>query len=200
MRAGRVAGLVAEAQSALAAGKLKEAGALFEDALALDPDDTTARKGRAIAATTLLGQTRTFVPDLASSEGAEGRLKQMAGFDDVEETDVRRAVKVPGRAELDGTPAHIKPGEPYKVEIYLRNLSTKKKKNINVANVGVKRIVNDKETKVEVDWKAVEVQPRQRILVATVTGAWEDDVSSWILDVKLLSDGNDIYENRLVWK
>ncbi|HET7293396.1 MAG TPA: tetratricopeptide repeat protein [Vicinamibacteria bacterium] len=200
LRAARVGGIVAAARAALAAGKLEDARTLFDDALALDPNDTAAKKGKALVTTTLLGQTRTFVPDLASSEGAEGRLKSMAGFDDVEERDVRRAAKVPGRAELDGTPAHIKPGESYKVEIYLRNLSTKKKSSIKLENVGVNRIVNEKATKVAVEWTPVEVQAKQRVLVATVTGAWEDDVSSWVLDVKMLSQGNDIYENRLVWK
>lgn len=197
----RVAGIVAEAQAALAGGELKEAGSLFDDALALDPDNTAATKGKAFVATTLRGQTRTFIPDLASSEGAEGRLKKMQGFDDVEESDVRRAVKVPGRAELDSAPAHIKPADPYKVEIYIKNLSTKKKKNIKISNVSVKRIVNGKEFKVAVDWNPVEVQPKQRALVATVTGTWEDDVSSWILEVKLLAaETSDIYENRVVWK
>lgn len=197
----RVTAILSSAQAALASGNLKEAGALFDDALALDPDNGQARKGRAFVSTSLLGQTRAFVPDLASSEGAEGRIKKMEGFDDVEESNVRRAVKVPGRAELDSTPVHIKPGDPYKVEIYIKNLSVKKKKDIKISNVSVKRIVNDKEVKVPVDWKGVTVSPKQRALVATVTGNWEDDVSSWVLDVKLLADEtNDIYENRLVWK
>lgn len=197
----RVASILTTGQAALAAGDLKEAGTLFDDALALDPENPAAKRGKALVRTTLLGQARTFVPDLASSEGAEGRIKQMAGFDDVEERDVRRAVKVPGRAELDSSPAHIKPGEPYKVDIFIRNLSTKKKKSIKISNVSVKRIVNDKETRLAVDWKPALVEPKQRALVASVTGTWEDDVSSWVLDVKLLAEEtNDIYENRVVWK
>jgi hypothetical protein len=197
----RVASILTSAQAALSAGKLKEAAVLFDDALALDPDNAAARKGKAFVSTTLLGQVRSFVPDLASSEGAEGKLKKMEGFDDVEERDVRRAVKVPGRAELDSSPAHIKPGEPYKVDIFIRNLSTKKKKNIKISNINVKRIVNEKEVRVPVEWKAAMVEPRQRAHVATVTGNWEDDVSSWILEVKLLAEEtNDIYENRVVWK
>lgn len=197
----RVAAILTSAKAAQAAGDLKEAATLFDDALALDPDNAPAKKGKAFVSTTLLGQTRTFVPDLASSEGAEGRIKKMTGFDDVEESNVRRAVKVPGRAELDSSPAHIKPGEPYKIDIFIKNLSTKKKKNIKISNVSVKRIVNDKEVKLSVDWKPALVEPKQRALVATVTGTWEDDVSSWVLDVKLLAaETDDIYENRVVWK
>ena len=45
-----------------------------------------------------------------------------------------------------------------------------------------------------------EVPAKARVLVATVTGPWEDEVSSWILDVQVLSEGGDIYQNRLVWK
>ena len=195
----RVAALVADAEGKLAEGKLREAGALFDDALALDPDNARARKGKARVATTTLGLTRTLVPDLASSEGAEGKIKQIDGFDDVEELNVKRAVRIPGRAELDATTAHLKPGDSYTVSIFVRNQS-KKKKNIKIANVNVHRIVNDKDSVVAVAWSPIEVLPKQRGLVATLSGPWEDAVSSWILSVKLLSENGDIYENRLVWK
>lgn len=195
-----VASLVADGESAFSQGKLDEAGSRFADALALDPDNPGARKGKARAATTRLGLTRTLVPDLASSEGAEGKIKQMDGFEDVEELNVKRAVRVPGRAELDSSTGHLKPGDSYTVSIYLRNQSKKKKRNIKISNVNVHRIVNDKDSTVTLAWNPVEVLPNQRGLVATLTAPWEDDVSSWILSVRLLSESGDIYENRLVWK
>lgn len=196
----RVESLTSDAERALAEGKLREAGTFFGDALALDPDNARALKGKARVATTTLGLTRTLVPEIASSEGVEGRLKQMDGFDSVEESNVRRAARVPGRTELDTTTGHLKPGDAYTVSIYLRNQSTKKKKNIKVSNVNVHRIVNDKDSVITVAWTPIEVQPKERGLVATVTGTWEDDVSSWVLNVRLLSEGGDIYENELVWK
>jgi hypothetical protein len=198
----RMAALVSEGETAYSEGKLAEAATAFAAALAMDPSDERAKKGKARTATAQRGAQRTFVPDLSSSEGAEGRLKSMQGFDDVEESNVRRAVKVPGRAEIDTTASHVKPGDPVKVDIFIRNLSVKKKKNIKIANVRVSRIVNDKETLLKVDWKPVEVQPKQRLAVASVmAGNFDDDVSSWVLDVKLMADEtNDIYENRLVWK
>jgi hypothetical protein len=196
----KVAAAVAAGDAAFAAGRLADAASAYGEALTLDPASSAAKRGRARTETTRLGQTRTFVPDLASSEGAEGKITKMDGFDSVAELNVKRAVKVLGRAELDGTPAHIKPGENYTVEIYLRNQDLKKKKSIKVANVNIHRIVNNKDSLVTVDWKPVDTRPKDRALVATVTGPWEDDVSSWILSVKLLSEGGDIYENRLVWK
>jgi hypothetical protein len=196
----RVARLVGEGDAALAAGTLAEATRAFDEALGLDPSSAPARSGKARTETTRLGQARTFVPDLASSEGAEGKITQMAGFENVADLNVRRAVKVPGRAELDGTPAHLKPGDSYTVKIYLRNQDLKKKKSIRISNVNIRRIVNKKDSVVTVDWTPVDTRPKDRALVATVTGTWEDDVSSWVLGVKLLSDGGDIYENRLVWK
>ncbi len=195
-----VASHVAEGETAFSQGKLDEAGSRFADALALDPGNPGARKGKARVATTRLGLTRTLVPDLASSEGAEGKIKQMDGFEDVEELNVKRAVRVPGRAELDGSTGHLKPGDSYSVDIYLRNQSKKKKRSIKISNVNVHRIVNDKDSLVTLAWNPLEVLPHQRGLVATLTGPWEDDVSSWILSVRLLSESGDIYENRLVWK
>lgn len=196
----RVAALVADGDAALAAGTLAEATRAYGEALGLDPSSAPARKGKARAETTRLGQSRSFVPDLASSEGAEGKITQMAGFENVADLNVRRAVKVPGRAELDGTPAHLKPGDTYTVSIFLRNQDLKKKKNIKISNVNIHRIVNNKDSLVTVNWTPVDTRPKDRALVATVTGPWEDDVQSWVLSVKLLSEGGDIYENRLVWK
>jgi hypothetical protein len=195
-----VAALVTSGELALAEGRLADAARGFADALALDPTDARARRGQARAATTRLGLTRTLVPDLASSEGAEGRLKTLDGFDDVEKMDVRRAVKVPGRAELVGAPGRLKPGDAYTVDIYLRNEDRKKKRRIRIANVSVRRIVNGRDSAVTVAWRPLEVKANERALVASLSGAWEDDVSSWILAVRVLSDGGDVYENRLEWR
>jgi hypothetical protein len=196
----RVSALVSGGERALAEGRLADAAQGFAAALALDPADAGARRGQARATTTRLGLTRTLVPDLASSEGAEGRLKTLEGFDDVEKMDVRRAVKVPGRAELVGSPARLKPGDAYTVDLYLRNQDRKKKRKIRIVNVSVHRIVNGKDQAVAVAWKPLEVKANERALVASLSDAWEDDVSSWVLAVKVLSDGGDIYENRLEWK
>ena len=84
----------------------------------------------------------------------------MDGFEDVEELNVKRAVRVPGRTELDSATHHLKPGDDYTVSIYLRNQSKKKKNNIKISNVNVHRIVNDKDSvvsgRVETDRGAAE--------------------------------------------
>ena len=196
----RVSALVNDGERALAEGRVAEAAQRFADALALDPDDAGARHGRARAATTRLGLTRTLVPDLPSSEGAEGRLKTLDGFDDVEEMNVRRAARVLGRAELDGAPGRLKPGDAYTINIYLRNQDRKKKRKIRIVDVSVRRIVNDKNSTVVVAWNPLELKANERKLVASLSGHWEDDVSSWTLAVRVLSGGGDAYENRLVWK
>jgi hypothetical protein len=195
----RVARLIQEGETAFAQGQLADAERVFGEALALDAGSAPARKGKARAVTTRLGLTRTLVPDIASSEGAEGRVKEMEGFDEVEDMNVRRAVRIPGRTELDTAKKNLKPGDPYTVSIYLRNQS-KKKRVIQVANVNVRRFVNDKESVVTIPWNKVAVPNKQRLLVGTFSGTWDDDVTSFILDVRLLSEGGDIYQNRLVWK
>jgi hypothetical protein len=144
--------LVSEGELALGQGKVAEADTLFEEALTLDATSSGARRGKVRAATTRLGLTRSLVPEVASSEGAEGRLKELDGFDDVEEMNVKRAVRVPGRTELDAARGRLKPGDTYRVDIYLRNTSRKRKKNIKLENVNIRRFVNDKESLVEVPW------------------------------------------------
>jgi hypothetical protein len=196
----RVSALVADGEGALAGGRLAEAAERFGAALALDPGDAGARKGQARVATTQLGLTRTFVPELPSAEGGEGKVKALEGFDDLEGMDVRRAVKVPARAELEGGPSRVKPGDSYTVRIYLRNQDAKKKQKLRIVNVNVQRVVNGKASRVAVDWKPLEVKHRERPLLASLSDRWEDDVTSWQLVVKVYAEGGDSYENRLVWK
>ena len=195
----RVAALVGEAEGALAQGKASEAVSLFAEALALDPGNPQARKGRARAATTSLGLTRTFVPDISSAEGAEGSVKEMDDFE-VEDLDVKRAVHIPGRTEIEGSPACVKPGDTYTIKIYLRNQAKKKKRIIKISELSVHRVVNGTDTALPLSPTVREVPAKGRALVATLTGSWEDDVSSWALDVRVLSEGADVYQNRLVWK
>jgi hypothetical protein len=195
-----VSGLVAEGERELAGGRLAEAEERFAAASALDPGDAGARRGKARLTTTRLGLTRTFVPELPSSEGVEGRITKLEGFDDVEGMNVKRAVKVPGRAELEGAPSHLKPGDAYTVHIYLRNQDLKKKRKIRISNVSVQRVVNGQGSTIAVAWKPLELKPRERGLVGSLSGRWEDDVSSWALAVRVISDAGDVYENRLAWK
>ena len=195
----RVAALVGEAEGALAQGKLTEATSLFGEALTLDPGNSRARSGRARAATTSLGLKRTFVPDVSSAEGAEGKVKEMDDFD-IDDLDVKRAAHIPGRTEIEGAPARVKPGDTYTVKIYVRNQSKKKKRIIKINELNVHRVVNGTDVTVPASPSVREVPAKARVLVATLTGPWEDDVASWVLDVRVLTEGGDVYQNRLVWK
>jgi hypothetical protein len=118
----------------------------------------------------------------------------------VDDLDVRRAAHIPGRTEIEATPARIKPGDPYKVQIYLRNQSKKKKRIIKINELSIHRVVNGRDTVLPTPPSVREVPAKQRLLVATITGPWEDEVASWILEVQVLSEGGDVYQNRLVWK
>lgn len=195
----RVATLVGEGERALLEGRLAEATERFDEALTLDPGDARARAGKARAATTALGLKRTFVPDISSADGAEGRVKEMDDFD-VDDLDVRRAAHIPGSTEIEATPARIKPGDTYKVQVYLRNRSKKKKRIINITDLKIHRVVNGRAHPLPASLMAREVPAKQRALVATLTGPWEDEVTSWVLDVQVFSEGGDVYQNRLVWK
>jgi hypothetical protein len=122
------------------------------------------------------------------------------GFKELDGMDVRKAVKVPGRAELEWTPEHVKPGDSYTVRVYLRNQDAKKKQKLKVVHVKAVKVVNGQQSAVEVSWKPLEVKLRERPLVATLSDRWGDDVTSWSLVVKVFVEGGDAYENRLVWK
>jgi hypothetical protein len=143
---------------------------------------------------------RSFVPDLPSAEAAEGRVESVPGFKELEGMDVRKAVKVPGRAELEAAPERVKPGDSYTVRVYLRNQDARKKKKLRIVHVSARKTVNGQDSAVAVSWKRLEVKHRERPLVASLSDRWGDDVASWSLVVKVFVEGGDVYENRLVWK
>jgi len=196
----RVDKLVGEGEGALMENRLTDAIARFEEALALDPGNARARTGKARTATTSLGLKRRFVPDIPSADGVEGRVKEMDGFDIDNDLDVRRAARIPGSTEIEAAPLRMKPGETYKVQIYLRNQSRKKKRVIKITDLQIHRIVNGRASTLAASPAVREVPPKARLLVASIAGPWEDEVASWILDVQVLSEGGDVYQNRLVWK
>jgi len=199
--AAQVAALIAQGEAAAHAQRYPEAERLFDEVLKLDPGNPKAQAARARAVSAELAQKRSLVPEIPSAEGAEGRVKQIDDFE-VDDLDVRRAARVPGLTELEGTPAHVKPGEPFVVKIYLRNRSKKKKRPILVKELNVHRIVNEVETRLPLEPAVAQVapNPKQRALLATVEGVWPDDITSWVLDVRVLSESGDIYDNRLIWK
>jgi hypothetical protein len=167
---------VAEGERALAEGKLAEADERFGAVLAIAPAEARASVGKARVATTRLGLARTFVPDLPSSEAEEGPVKSVPGFKDLQGMDVRKAVKVPGRAELEAAPERVKPGDSYTVRVYLRNQDAKKK--LRVVHVKARNTVNGQDSAVEVSWKPLEIKHRERPLVASLSGRWGNDVTS----------------------
>lgn len=168
----RIAALVAEGERALDEGKLTEADERFGLVLALAPAEARGRVGKARVATTRLGLARTFVPDLPSSEAEQGRVESVPGFKDLEGMDVRKAVKVPGRAELEAAPERVKPGDSYTVRVYLRNQDTKKKQKLRIVHVKARNTVNGQDSAVEVSWKPLEVKHRERPLIASLSGRW----------------------------
>ena len=196
----RIAALVAEGERALDEGKLTEADERFGAVLSVAPAEARASVGKARVATTRLGLARTFVADLPNAEAEEGPVKSVPGFKELDGMEVRKAVKVPGRAELEATPERVKPGDSYTVRVYLRNQDAKKKQKLRIVHVKARNTVNGQDSKVEVSWKPLEVKQRERPLVASLSGRWGDNVMSWSVVVKVFAEGGDVYENRLVWK
>jgi hypothetical protein len=196
--AARVASLLVEAEAALGQQRWAQAESTFGQALQLDPGSARAKAGRDQARGMILGLSRSFVNDLpnAESEYAPGKP---AGFDDVEELDVKKAAQIPGRAEIEVAPARVKPGDPYTVKLYLRNTS-RKKRTIKIKTLNLTRSVNGQASPVAAASAVVEVKQKQRALLASLTGAWEPGVEDWELEVRVLSERGDVYQNRVVWK
>jgi hypothetical protein len=194
----RLESLITQGEAALGRQGWEQAEGLFGQALLLDPGNARARAGRNQARGVLLGQRRSFVNDLpnAESENAPGKPE---GFDDVEDLDVKKAAQIPGRAEIEVGPARVKPGDPYTVKLFLRNTS-RKKKTIKIRALNLTRSVNGQPAPVTALPAVTEVKRKERALLAVLSGSWEPGIEDWELEVRVVSDRGDVYQNRVVWK
>jgi hypothetical protein len=192
----RVAALMSQAEQAVGLGEYEAAANFFEQVLELDPQNTRARVGHTGALTIAASLRRYFMPGVATAENVKTAPGKISGFDsgDVE---VKRAPEVPGRIEFDVIPPHVKPGDHYNIRIYLLNTG---KKGIKVKTMNVSRVANGVRTTTTVASRAGEIAKGERGLVETLPGVWTEDAASWSLEVSVVSQKGDTYQNRLTWK
>ncbi len=194
----RVAALMGQAEQAVNAGEYEAAAGFFEQVLQLDAQNTKARVGYTGALTIAASLKKSFNPGVSSAESAKSSSGpgKISGFD-AGDVEVKRAPEVPGRVEFEVDPPHVKPGDHYNVKVYLVNTG---KKGIKIKSMNVTRVANGSRTSTTVASRAAEIGKGERTLVETLPGVWTEDASSWSLEVAVVSQKSDTYQNRLTWK
>ncbi|MBI3932292.1 MAG: hypothetical protein HY317_02660 [Acidobacteria bacterium] len=192
----QTAALLAQAQSALADQRYDAAVALFDEILKADPQDQAARHGRAVAQATGAALKRTFVAGVTSAESAKGNPAKVKGFDSGE-VQVKRAAEVSGRIEFDVNPTRVKAGDSFSVKVFLLNTG---KKDIKINALNVTRVVNGKRSGGPATPRDREIEPRERALLEVLDGRWAPDTNAWALEVQVMSQRGDTYQNHFAWK
>ncbi len=202
-----------DAGTALQAKQYEAAIAAYDRALQLEPGNAAAQTGRAaaIGAKSLAdaaasgarsgGPVKSFVQGRTEAKAAASR--GMAGFDETAGVTVHQgtsAVGLPGTIVFEATPQVPKPGEGFKVSVYLSNEGAQP---IPLApTITVSTTLDGRLQRGPIAPSTATVAPGQRGLVyQTPSGmVWKDNTQSWVMEVLVTTQRNETYRNTLTWK
>jgi IPT/TIG domain-containing protein len=192
----RLVDLLAEAATAESGRRYDEAAALYEKALALEPQNVrtqAALKSAQVAAASL---RKAFV---AGKTVVEGPVMNRGNFKDFDTREVamHKAPEVHARIDFDVAPRQLMAGDPFAVKVYLQNEGTKP---IRIADLKVTTTVNGNATASASSARPGDIAPKARILLQESQGVWKEGTTSWFLDVLVSSAKGDSYRNQLAWK
>jgi hypothetical protein len=192
----RAADLLAEGATAESSRRFDDAAALYEKALAMEPQNAKAQAALKAAMISAAALKRAFQPNRTVVEGPEVPSASFKDFD-TREVAMHKAPEVPGRLDFEVAPAHVLAGDAYSIRVYLQNQGTKP---IKVASLKVTTTTNAATAGGPLPVKSMEVAPKGRVLLHDAQGVWNDGVTSWVLDTQVVSARGDSYRSQVVWK
>jgi hypothetical protein len=195
-QAQQVATLTQQGDSALAARQYDAAIGHYDQVLRLEPGNARASEARTRAIAARDAAKRTFVSGRTNVQAAKAEKGGVSGFD-TDDVSVAKAPDFTGRLEFEMSPTSAKPGDAYVLKIYLVNEG---KKSIKITGVNITRTVNGTASGQPVAPSSREAQPRQRVLLAELPGAWPENVNSWSTEVVMTANKGDSLTNRLTWR
>jgi hypothetical protein len=170
--------------------------ALYEKALAVEPQNAKAQSALKAAQASAAALKKTFQTNRTVVEGPEVPSASFKDFD-TREVAMHKAPEVPGRLDFEVAPAHVLAGDAYSIKVYLQNQGTKP---IKVASLKVTTTTNAATAGGRLPAKAIEVAPKGRVLLHEAQGVWLEGVTSWVLETQVVSGRGDSYRSQVVWK
>jgi serine/threonine protein kinase len=208
-RTAQLNALFARADDALLARNYDAAIAAYDEALALDAQNAQARQGRsnAIQARTLATAAavptgRAFVSGKTKATSAETKAAAAGpeGFETGGEVAVKSGTQVallPGKVVFDVDPERVKPGDSYKVRIYLLNEGNAP---IQVQGLSIATTINGRSVRGPVPPSVKDVAPRQRALLREVSDLWKEETSAWSMEATVRTTRGEVYSNQVTWQ
>jgi hypothetical protein len=143
---------------------------------------------------------RTFTSGKTEAKGTE--QGGLAGFEDSAGVDVKKgtqAAELPGKIVFEASPAAPKPGERFKVSVFLSNEGSQA---IQLAALTVATVLDGKRQKGDVPLSVTTVAPGQRAPVFQTPGeqVWKEGTQSWTMEIVLRTAKGETYRNALSWK
>jgi tetratricopeptide (TPR) repeat protein len=211
-RATQINGLLNEASAALERKQYEASLAAYNRVIELDPGNTVAQTGKSNALTLKGvaeagasggrpgGAVHSFVPGKTEAKGTE--QGGLVGFEDSAGVDVKKgtqAAELPGRIVFEASPASPKPGERFKVSVFLSNEGPQA---IQLATMTVATILDGKRQSGPIPLSVTTVAPGQRAPVFQTPGeqVWKEGTQSWTMEIVLRTAKGDTYRNTLSWK
>jgi serine/threonine-protein kinase len=209
-RVAQLNALFARADDALIARNYDGAIAAYDEALAIDAQNAQALQGRrtAIQARTLAAAAaavpagKTFVSGRTKATSAETKAASAGpeGFETGGDTVVKsgsQAALLPGKVVFDVDPERVRPGDPYKIRIYLLNEGNAP---IQVQGLSIATTINGKSVRGAVTPLVKDVAPRQRALVREVSDLWKEETSAWSMEATVRTTRGEVYSNQVTWQ
>jgi tRNA A-37 threonylcarbamoyl transferase component Bud32/tetratricopeptide (TPR) repeat protein len=210
-RTAQVNAALNQAATALQSKQYEAAIAAYDQVLALDPGNTAAANGKqaAIGAKAIAdaaasgpkpGTGRSFVPGRTEAKGSE--QGGLVGFEDSAGVDVKRgttAADLPGKLVFDAVPAAPKPGERFRVSVFLSNEGSQA---IQLATMQITTTTDGRPQRGAVPPATTTVAPGQRALVYQTPAEmlWREGTQSWTMEIVLKTAKGETYRNTLAWK
>jgi tRNA A-37 threonylcarbamoyl transferase component Bud32 len=201
-----------QANAAMAAKQYEAAIAFYNRILETDPNNQAALIGKtgAIGAKSQAdaaasgprpsGAVRSFVFGKTEAKGTE--QGGLVGFEDSAGVDVKKgtqAAELPGKIVFEASPAAPKPGERFKVSVFLSNEGSQA---IQLATMTVATVLDGKRQSGPVPLAVTTVAPGQRAPVFQTPGeqVWKEGTQSWTMEIVLRTAKGETYRNSLSWK
>jgi hypothetical protein len=211
-RTTQINGLLAEATGAAERKQYEAAIAAYNRVLELDPGNQVAAIGKsnALTAKTVAeaaasgprpgGVVRTFVAGRTEAKGNE--QGGLVGFEDSAGVEVKKgtqAAELPGKIIYEASPPAPKPGERFKVNVFLSNEG---QQAIQLATMTVATVLDGKRQSGPVPLSVTTVAPGQRAPVYQTPGdqVWKEGTQSWTMEIVLKTTKGETYRNTLSWK
>jgi hypothetical protein len=139
--------------------------------------------------------SRAFVLGKTQAEGvpAQGGVKSF----DTRDVAVRKPIEVPGRVEVEASPAQVRTGDTLTLKVYLVNDG---KKAIRIQSMNLATTVDDVRESAPANPLVKEVAPGARALVAEVANPWKQASRRWRFEAQIVSARGETYTNILSWR